>query len=131
MWGRTRKLTMCMIQWSLCRRIWAYSCDKLVDILFPEHFSEEQGLVIGFLLKETPISLFFNLILFPFVSALFNYNFLSRLLKDSMLLSFQPSKSAVGLFGFWLGVWHSKSLIYLGHSLVMPGMFQMILREWE
>lgn len=69
-------------------------------MFFPEHFSEEQGLVIGFLLKETPISSFFSLILFPFVSALFNYNFLSRLLKDSMLLSFQPSKSAVDLFGF-------------------------------
>lgn len=54
MGGRTGEQTTC-IKRSLSEGFTFHNDDAILDIFSPEHFSEEQGVVVGFLLEETPI----------------------------------------------------------------------------
>lgn len=65
------------------------SYDEILEIFFPEHFIEEQGRVVSFLLKGTPF-ICQSLILFSFVSAFFDIDFLSRrtaVMLDAVVIS--------------------------------------------
>lgn len=108
-----------------------YSYDVILEKIFPEHFSKEQGIRISFLLMEALInslvSFWFYILLFQLCSVMTSCQ--DGQLIDLMLLSFQPSKSPVDLSEFWPDALYSKMLSAI---LVVPWLcWECFKWSWE
>lgn len=128
--GKNKKPDNVHVTGSLSKRIHVLELWWNSRNIFPKHFHEEWDVIVGFLLGEKmSVNLFVN---FWFSFCLFQLSILmiccqDEQLIDLMLLSFQPSKSTVGWFGFWPSALYSEMF---SNVLIIPRLCQVCFK-WK